>query len=121
MNLSGVSIREFVNFYKIDTENIIIIYDDIDVEPGKIRIRKQGSAGTHNGMKSVVKELGTTNFPRIRVGIGKPKYENDMINHVLQKIDEKDREIIDKGIELAYSAVVETINSSIDIAMNKYN
>lgn len=121
MNLSGVSIREFVNFYKIDTEKIIIIYDDIDVEPGKIRIRKQGSAGTHNGMKSVVKELGTTNFPRIRVGIGKPKYENDMINHVLQKIDEKDREIIDKGIELAYSAVVETINSSIDIAMNKYN
>lgn len=121
MNLSGIAIRDFVNFYKIDKENIIVIYDDVDIEPGSIRIRKQGTAGTHNGMKSVVHELGTTTFPRIRVGIGKPKYQNDMINHVLQKIDNSEKEIINKGIELAYLATVEAVKNNIDIAMNKYN
>lgn len=121
MNLSGISIREFVKFYKIEKEKIIIIYDDVDIEPGLIRIRKQGTAGSHNGMKSVVNELGTINFIRIRVGIGKPKYENDMINHVLQKIDESEKEIINKGVELAYLATIETIKNNIDIAMNKYN
>lgn len=121
MNLSGISIREFVNFYKIEKEKIIVIYDDVDIEPGLIRIRKKGTAGSHNGMKSVVNELGTINFIRIRVGIGKPKYENDMINHVLQKIDESEKEIINQGIELAYLATIETIKKNIDVAMNKYN
>lgn len=121
MNLSGNSIREFVNFYKIENENIIVIYDDVDIEPGLIRIRKQGTAGSHNGMKSVIQELGTTNFPRIRVGIGKPKYENDMINHVLQKIDETERIFINNGIELAYLAIIEILKNNIDKAMNKYN
>lgn len=121
MNLSGNSIREFVNFYKIEKENVIVIYDDVDIEPGLIRIRKQGTAGSHNGMKSVVQELGTTNFPRIRVGIGKPKYENDMINHVLQKIDDSEKEIINKGIDLAFLAIIEIIKNNIDKAMNKYN
>ncbi len=121
MNLSGNSIREFVNFYKIENENIIVIYDDVDIEPGLIRIRKHGTAGSHNGMKSVIEELGTTNFPRIRVGIGKPKYKNDMINHVLQKIDETERILINKGIESAYLAIIEILRSNIDKAMNQYN
>ncbi len=121
MNLSGNSIREFINFYKIPLENLIVIYDDVDIEPGLIRIRKQGNAGTHNGMKSVVHELGTTSFARIRVGIGKPKYQNDMINHVLQKMTEDEKKTTNKGIELAYMAVVETLKNNIDIAMNKYN
>ncbi len=121
MNLSGKSIREYVNFYKIEEEKIIVIYDDVDIEPGLIRIRKKGTAGSHNGMKSVINELGTINFIRIRVGIGKPKYKNDMINHVLQKIDESEKEIINKGIELACLATIETINKNTDVAMNKYN
>ena len=74
MNLSGEAIIKFKEFYKIPVENIIVIYDDIDVDVGKIKIRKKGGPGTHNGMKSVVEELQTEDFPRIRVGIGKPMF-----------------------------------------------
>jgi len=69
MNLSGESLAEIYNFYKVDTSNIVVIYDDIDLDVGKIRIRKKGSGGTHNGMRSIVKCLGTTDFPRVRVGV----------------------------------------------------
>lgn len=75
MNLSGEAIIKFKDFYKIPAENIIVIYDDIDVDVGKIKIRKKGGPGTHNGMKSVVEELQTEDFPRIRVGIGKPMFK----------------------------------------------
>lgn len=85
MNLSGQSIKEIMNFYKISLEEIIVIYDDIDIEPGKIKLRKKGSAGSHNGMKSVIEYLGTEEFIRIRVGIGKPEYKEDLINHVIRK------------------------------------
>lgn len=122
MNLSGESIREFIKFYKIDLNKLIIIYDDIDTEPGKIRIRKNGSAGTHNGMKSVVENIGTTNFIRIRVGIGMPEYKNDLINYVIGKItDEKTKETLNEGVERAKQALIEIIKNNVDIAMNKYN
>ena len=78
MNLSGESLAEIYNFYKVETSNIVVIYDDIDLDVGKIRIRKKGSGGTHNGMRSIVKCLGTTDFPRVRVGVSKPEPDRDL-------------------------------------------
>ena len=86
MNLSGEAIIKYKDFYKIPSENIIVIYDDIDVDTGKIKIRKKGGPGTHNGMKSVVEELQTEDFPRIRVGIGKPMFKEMMIGVCASKI-----------------------------------
>lgn len=121
MNLSGDSVIQFINFYKIDLANIIVIYDDIDTEPGKIRIRRKGGPGTHNGMKSVVGRLNSEDFPRIRVGIGNPKFKNDLINFVLENINDDDYEILQNGIKKASSAVVSIIQDGIDNAMNKFN
>lgn len=121
MNLSGKAIREFKKFYKLENEDIIVIYDDIDIEKGKIKIRKKGSAGTHNGMKSVIQELSTDEFVRIRVGTGKPEFENDLANYVLAPIPKDEREILDEGIFDAKSAIIEIIKNGIDAAMNKFN
>lgn len=121
MNLSGEAVQEFVNFYKIPLENVLVIYDDVDIEPGKIRIRKNGSAGGHNGMKSIVSHLSSEKFPRVRVGIGKPHGQKDMIAHVIGGIDDEDKELLDKGVNLATEAVIETLKNNIDSAMNKYN
>lgn len=121
MNLSGESIRETIDFYKINIEDIIVVYDDIDVEPGTIKIRKKGGPGSHNGMKSVVEHLNTEEFSRIRVGIGTPKYKSDMINYVLGSIPEDEAELLDKGTTLAKDAIIEIIKNGIDIAMNKFN
>ena len=121
MNLSGQSVREFKKFYKIPCENIIVIYDDIDIEKGKIKIRKKGSAGTHNGMKSVIQEISTEEFIRIRVGTGKPKFKGDLINYVLEPIDKNEREILDEGIIDAEKAISEMMKNGVDIAMNKFN
>lgn len=121
MNLSGKSIVQVVNFYKIPLENIIVIYDDIDIEPGLIRIRKKGSSGSHNGMKSVIAELGSGEFMRVRVGIGKPKYDGDMINYVIGAVSEEEQKALEKGVEKAKEAVIEILKNGIDIAMNKFN
>lgn len=121
MNLSGKSIVQVVNFYKIPMENVFVIYDDIDIEPGKIKIRKKGSSGSHNGMKSVVAELQTEDFARIRVGIGKPEYKDDMINYVIGTIPEEERNILDEGTTKAEKAMISIIKDGIDNAMNKFN
>jgi len=121
MNLSGEAVQEFVNFYKVPLENVIIIYDDVDIEPGKIRIRKNGSSGSHNGMKSVISCLSTENFPRVRVGIGKPHEHFDMISHVIGGINEEDKKPLAEGVNLATEAIIEILKNKIDIAMNKYN
>ena len=121
MNLSGEAVRDFKNFYKINSENIIIVYDDLDIEPGIIKIRKKGGPGTHNGMKSVVHEIQTEDFPRIRVGIGNPEYKNDLLNYILTKIPEEDYKILENSIERASDAIEEIIKNGIDSAMNKYN
>lgn len=121
MNLSGQSIKEVVDFYNIQPEEIIVIYDDIDIDKGKIKIRKKGSAGSHNGMKSVIKELGFSEFGRVRVGIGQPEFKNDMINYVIGKVPEEEQNILQQGVKKAAEAVEEIIKSGIDIAMNKFN
>ena len=121
MNLSGESIKEAIDFYKIQKENIIIIYDDMDVKPGTIKIRKIGGPGSHNGMKSVVEELQSTDFARIRVGIGQPEFKSDMINYVIGKVSQEEQEILQQGVEKAAKAVEEILKNGIDIAMNKFN
>lgn len=121
MNLSGNAVRDFMNFYKISPENIIVIYDDLDIEPGIIKIRKKGGAGTHNGMKSVVHEIQTENFPRIRIGIGNPKYKNDLLNFILTRIPDDEYEVLQQAQENAAKAVEEIMKNGIDSAMNKYN
>ena len=121
MNLSGESIKEIVKFYHIKPEEIIIIYDDIDTEKGNIRIRKKGGPGSHNGMKSVVENLNTTDFGSIRVGIGQPENKRDMINYVIGKVPEEEQKILQEGVNKATEAIEEILKNGIDIAMNKFN
>jgi len=121
MNLSGEAVRACMDFYKTDIKDLIIIYDDIDVEKGNIKIRKKGSSGSHNGMKSVVENLGTEEFARIRIGIGRPEHANDMINYVIGNITQEEQERLEPGVQKAKEAIVEIINNGIDIAMNKFN
>lgn len=121
MNLSGESIKEAMQFYKMETEELIVIYDDIDIDPGFIKIRKVGGSGTHNGMKSVIKELNTKNFKRVRVGIGMPDKKEDLIEYVIGAIADEDKEKLDKGTDLARQAITEIIKNGIDVAMNKFN
>ena len=121
MNLSGNAVRDFMNFYKIKEDKLIVIYDDLDLEPAKIRIRKKGSSGTHNGMKSVVHEIQTENFTRVRVGIGNPKYKNDLLNYILTRIPDEEYKILESSTSNAAEAVTEIIVTGTDKAMNKYN
>ena len=121
MNLSGESIKEAKKFYQIDKKEIIIIYDDKDIEPGNIKLRKTGGAGTHNGMKSVIQELDTNQFARVRIGIGIPKNHKSMMEYVLEAIPEEEKTLLDKGTTLAKEAVIEIIKNGIDKAMNQFN
>ena len=117
MNLSGESIKEICEFYNIEPKDIIVIYDDIDIGKGKIKLRKKGGPGSHNGMKSVVQELGTTEFPRVRVGIGQPEFKNDMINYVIGKVPEEEQKVLAEGVKKASEAVEEIIKNGIDNAI----
>ena len=120
MNLSGESIAEIVNFYKLDPENdIIVISDDINLATGRIRIRAQGSAGGHNGLKSIISHAGTQKFKRVRVGVG--ANEGNLVNHVLGKFSKGERVLAEQGIKDAASAVEVMILEDINTAMNKFN
>lgn len=121
MNASGKSIKEVCDFYNIKPEELIVIYDDIDIAKGKIKLRKKGGPGSHNGMKSVIQELGITDFTRIRVGIGQPEFKSDMINYVIGKVPEEEQKVLQEGTQKAAEAVEEILKNGIDIAMNKFN
>ena len=121
MNLSGQSIIKFAKYYKIEPENILVIYDDIDIETGIIKIRKKGGPGTHNGMKSVVNELRTDEFPRIRIGTGQKDKIDNIIDYVIKKVDKETYEKLEEGITKGTEAVSELIKAGIDSAMNKFN
>ena len=121
MNSSGESIIQFKNFYKIENEKTLIILDDIELEPGKIRIKRKGSAGTHNGLKSVVYCLKTEDIPRIRVGVGEPDSDTDLVEHVIGHVDEEKYKELEKGIIIAKDAIKEILINGIESAMNKYN
>lgn len=121
MNLSGEAIKPMLDFYKVAPSKLLIIYDDIDINPGKIKIRMKGGPGTHNGMKSVVKELGTEEFPRIRVGIGQPISKIAMIDYVIGYVPEEELKILNEGIDKAEQALEEILKSGLNYAMNKFN
>ena len=121
MNLSGQTVVDIFQFYKVEPENIIVIYDDIDLETGKIRIRKKGSAGTHNGMRSIIQLLGLDNFPRIRVGVSRPENGQDLASFVLSKFRNEELDAIDDSLEKAALAVEAIVKEGIDKSMNKYN
>ena len=122
MNLSGGTVRDMVNFFKIDPEKeLIVISDDIDLEPGQLRIRKQGSAGGHNGLKDIIQKLGTQNFVRIKIGVGAKPQGWDLADHVLSRFPDSERKLVDEAIREAADAVEKIIAQGPDAAMNEYN
>ena len=120
MNLSGQCIREIVAFYKLDMEDLVVIYDDIDLPMGNLRIRKKGSAGTHNGMRSIIYDLQDDGFPRVRVGIGGER-KGDLANYVISGFSGDDRKLIEEAIVKAADAVACLVEDGIDRAMVDYN
>jgi len=121
MNNSGESLIEVVEWYKVPLEQLIVIYDDMDLPLGKLRIRAKGSSGTHNGMKSVIYHLQSENFPRIRVGIDKKPEELDTIDYVLGKFTEDEKKVVFDSLVRAAEAAVTIITSGINEAMNMFN
>lgn len=121
MNLSGESIREIADFYKVDPAHIIILFDDISLEPGQIRIRTKGSAGGHNGIKSIISHLGTIEFPRIKIGIGEKPGFMDLADYVLSRFSQGEQKQMDEGVLDAARAIELILESGVDQAMNRYN
>lgn len=122
MNLSGEAIRGLVDYYKIDPETeLLVIYDDISLEPGNIRIRKKGSAGGHNGIKSIIAQLGTQNFQRIRIGVGEKPKNWDLADYVLGTFGKEDRPLVEEALGNAAEAAAMIIQGKTDEAMNRFN
>lgn len=121
MNLSGESVKQIVDFYKIDIEDLIVIYDDIDIEIGSIRIKPSGGTGTHNGMRNIYNLLGNTEFPRIRIGTGKVSPKIDLKDFVLMKMSKEEIEIVEKVVENVYNSLIEILEHGLGKAMSIYN
>lgn len=121
MNLSGESVRDVVEWFKTPLDRVIIIYDDIDLAVGSIRVRPRGSSGTHNGMKSVIYQLQSDEFPRIRIGIGKPPEGWDLADYVLSRFGEEERKLIDESIQRAAEAAVSIMDSGVERTMSVFN
>ena len=119
MNLSGESVREIVNYFKIDINDVIIIYDDMALEPGKIRLRASGSSGGHKGMQNIIDQLGTEEIKRIRIGIGEST--DDTIDYVLSKPLKEERPLIDEAIKNAVEALKEILKNNFEKAMTNFN
>ena len=122
MNLSGESIAEILNYYKVDAEeDFLVVFDDISLAPGNIRIRKKGSAGGHNGIKNIIAMTGTQNFKRIKVGVGEKPKGWDLADYVLGRFSDEDRKKVNDAIEDAIGAVSMILRGETDQAMNCYN
>ncbi|HJC35069.1 aminoacyl-tRNA hydrolase [Mediterraneibacter glycyrrhizinilyticus] len=122
MNLSGESIRSLVDYYKIDGEHeLLVIYDDINLGVGQLRIREKGSAGGHNGIKNIIAHLGTQVFPRIRVGVGEKPSRYDLADYVLGHFSRAEKELMDEGYDHAVKAVGMILSGRIGDAMSEYN
>jgi peptidyl-tRNA hydrolase, PTH1 family len=121
MNLSGESVRDIIEWYKLAMDNLIVIYDDVDLPAGTIRIRPSGSSGTHNGMRSVIFQLQSDEFPRIRIGIGKAPEGWDLADYVLSRFSGDDAKVIRQSIERAADAAAAIITDGVTVAMNAYN
>lgn len=121
MNRSGRAVHEIKSFFKIPTENLIIIYDELDIPLGSLKIKFGGGAAGHNGIRSILSSLGEDGFARIRFGIGKPLQRENTVNHVLSKFAEDEKQIVDDMITTVYKAVIEIIENGVSSAMNKFN
>ncbi len=122
MNNSGEAVIEAVNFYKIKPENVIVVFDDISLPVGKMRIRKNGSAGGHNGIKSIIAHLGTQDFPRVKIGVGeKPHKEMDLADWVLSRFGQEEQKVLFEKFGDACEAVKLMVQGKTEEAMNSYN
>ncbi|HHV26522.1 MAG TPA: aminoacyl-tRNA hydrolase [Tissierellia bacterium] len=121
MNNSGISVLELYKYYKIPIENILVVVDDIDIDFGVVRIKRKGSAGTHNGLKSIIYHLQRNDFPRIKIGVGSPPPEWDLADFVLSRFQNKEEKTIKESIEVACESIETIIREDIDKAMNKFN
>ena len=121
MNRSGIAVREAAMYYNVPSCNVIVIYDDIDLPLTAIRVRKSGGAGTHNGMKSVVQQLGVKDFPRIRIGVGSQETGEDLVDRVIGKVPKAEQELLDKAAKAAADAAHDIVSLGIDMAMNRHN
>lgn len=121
MNLSGESVRSIADYYKIEPEDIIVAFDDIDLEVGQIRVRRKGSAGGHNGIKNIIAHLGTNEFPRVKVGVGGKPEGGDLVRHVLGRFSKDDEKVIGEVLDLAADAVEMIVTDGVEQAMNCYN
>ncbi|MCS6942801.1 MAG: aminoacyl-tRNA hydrolase [Geminocystis sp.] len=121
MNNSGISVRAILDWYKLSTNSILVVYDDMDLPFGKIRLRLSGSSGGHNGIKSIISHLGTQDFPRFRVGIGKSVHKDATVSHVLGKFSPQEREAIPSLLDLCYQAIDCCIREGVEKGMSIYN
>lgn len=121
MNLSGESLREVMDFYKVDPkEEMIVIYDDISLDPGQLRIRAKGSAGGHNGIKSIISHIGSE-FPRVKVGVGEKPAQFDLADYVLSRFSKEEREAVEDAMDRAVAAIEKIVLGDMAGAMNEYN
>lgn len=121
MNLSGESVRELVDFYKVSNEEIIVIYDDISLEVGQLRLRSKGSAGGHNGIKNIISHLGTEEFARIKIGVGDKPKDWDLADYVLSRFPKEEEPVIREALKRSSEAIKSIITDGMESAMNIYN
>lgn len=121
MNLSGESIRSVMDFYKVDPSEFIVIYDDISLEPGALRVRKKGSAGGHNGIKNIIQHLGTQEFPRVRIGVGEKPPFMDLADYVLSRFPKEEQPLMAQAFQDGADAVTAMLTDGVDAAMNRFN
>lgn len=121
MNLSGESLRPLMDYLDIDVEDILVIYDDLDLSPGKIRLRKKGGHGGHNGIRNIIDHLGTKEFKRLRVGVGRPQESKSVIDHVLGTFHNDEREAVEESIQSAVKACEAWTKQPFNEVMNDYN
>lgn len=121
MNLSGEGVKPLLDYYKVDIENVIVIYDDLDLPVGKIRLREKGGHGGHNGIRSLIEHLGTKDFKRIRIGIGRPEDRTPIVNYVLQPFSKAEMTEVDESIQKAADACEAWFTLPFNEVMNKFN
>lgn len=121
MNNSGEAIKEIKSFFSVETENIIVIHDDIDLDYGRIKVKKNGGSGTHNGLRSILNHIKEKDFPRVRVGVGKPIEHIDLADYVLGNFNKDEVKILEKILDESIEIVESIVKDGVDIAMNKHN
>ncbi len=121
MNLSGECVRAVLDYYKLDNDSLIVLYDDIDLEVGRLRIRPKGSAGGHNGIKNIILHTGSDVFKRVRVGVGAKPEKGDLVNHVLGRFDADDAKVIEETLKKVSEAVALLVHDETEMAMNRFN